>query len=435
MKILFRHDNPNFKNRIDYVLRFLEQHPLIKGRFTFVDSKSTDFDKKLYYGIEKGDAFFIPSQKVVFSGVLPIQERLLMNRYNYGEMQLYAIEQKKYAPQAFIKQRHFQFDLIETIFFHISRMEEYYCDSRDLDQYERMDAEKQILVRYKLQEQPVVDQLVWAFAQAMGLNLKPQATILKMTHDIDAIRKNNSFFGQMRTFAAALLKMRDIQRAKRVLEDKSQNPYDTFDWLLLENQNIEKEIYFLVGGTSKYDTPYDLKDPLSQKIIQLAKDRGYRIGIHPSYDTWKDKALMLSEKQKLEQEVDSTIKISRQHYLRFSFKDTSDILDALDIEKDASLGYGDRIGFRSGTGFPYHLYNFKEELPYLFLEEPLVFMESALLDLSGFDANKFEQIWSDFISSNKFNTMITFNFHNSRFYDSALSGIDLKRLYLNLTKG
>ena len=37
-----------------------------------------------------------------------------------------------------------------------------------------------------------------------------------MTHDIDFIEKKNGLYGQMRTVAAAILKMRDLQRVKRV---------------------------------------------------------------------------------------------------------------------------------------------------------------------------------------------------------------------------
>ena len=96
---------------------------------------------------------------------------------------------------------------------------------------------------------------------------------------------------------------------------------------------------------------------------------------------------------------------------------------------DESLGFPDRVGFRCGTGFPYHLYNFTKEKAYHFLEIPLVFMESALLRESGFNEDKLKEIWSSFLNENARNTMITFNFHNSRFYDAALSGINLEELY------
>ena len=47
----------------------------------------------------------------------------------------------------------------------------------------------------------------------------------------------------MRTVAAAILKMKDLQRAKRVLKDKAKNPFDTFDWLLLENGSRLKTLF------------------------------------------------------------------------------------------------------------------------------------------------------------------------------------------------
>jgi len=430
IKVYFKDDNPYFLRRIDYVLRFIERHPLIQGKIEFVREQAEDIDLKIYYGIEQSDAFYIPSQKVIFSNVLPSFDQVIMNRYDHRLMQLYAIEQKQKKNQTFINGNNFQFDLIETIFFHISRLEEVACRTNQLDQYERMHSKHQILVRYNLHQIPVVDHLVFAFAKAIGLDVKPMTTRFRMTHDIDFIEKKNGLYGQMRTVAAAILKMRDLKRAKRVLQDKTKNPFDTFDWLMLKNTKIEKVIYFLVGGTSKYDSHYDLNATTTQKAFRLAKERGYKIGIHPSYNTWKNLEMMTEEKTKLEKAIGSDIDISRQHYLRFSFKDTPDILEKLGITEDSSIGYGDLIGFRSGTGFPYYLYDFKNEKAYSFLEVPLVFMESAILEETNFKATELEKLWKDFLAKNSENTMITFNFHNSRFYDAALSGIALKELYL-----
>ncbi len=429
-KIFFQDDNPYFQKRIDYVLKFIEQHPLIQGKISFCREKETACDLKMYYGMEQKDAFYIPSQKAIFSNVLPAFDQFSINRYAFDLMQVYAIEQKQSSEQDFIDGNNFQFDLIETIFFHISRVEEYFCKSSELDQHERMHSKHQLLVRYQLHQIPVVDHLVFAFAKAIGLDVESQPTRFRMTHDIDFIEKKNGLLGQLRTVAAAVLKMRDLQRAKRVLEDKAKNPFDTFDWLMLKNVKMEKVIYFLMGGTSKYDSHYELNDPTTQKAFRLAKKRGYKIGIHPSYNTWKDPEMMAQEKIKLEKAIGSEIDISRQHYLRFSFKETPAILEKLGIKEDSTIGYGDRIGFRCGTGFPYYLYDFKNEKAHSFLEVPLVFMESALLEETSFNAETLEKLWKDFLSKNSENTMVTFNFHNSRFYDAALSGIRLKELYL-----
>ncbi len=432
IKILFKHDNPLFKNRIAYVLRFLEQHPLLGGRIAFIENENEHFDQKLFYGIEKGDAGYIPSQKVIFSKVLPVIENLCSNTYEYQQMQLYAFELKRRKPAPFIIEKHFQVDLIETIFFHITRFEEWFYQKGREDVHQRMASKHQFLVKHQLHHLPVVDHLVLAFGRAMGLSLENIPTRFRMTHDIDAVHKNNSILGKLRTSAAAILKMRDIDRAKKVVNNQSENPFDTFDYLLLDNKEIEKNIYFLVGGKTRYDTPYDLNDSIVQDAFKHAKKKGYKIGIHPSYDSLKNKSLFVEEIKKLETAIGETISVTRQHYLRFSFQHTATIIDELGLKEDSSLGFADRIGFRCGTGFPYHLYDFKNEQPFQFLEVPLVFMESALLAEANFNAELFEQIWIEFLAKNTTNTMITFNFHNSRFYDAALSGIDLKTLYLGL---
>jgi hypothetical protein len=169
-----------------------------------------------------------------------------------------------------------------------------------------------------------------------------------------------------------------------------------------------------------------------KKVIAISNKRGYQIGIHPSFESWKDLGMFLAEKQKLEEAIGKAVKISRQHFLRFSFPETAAIIDELGLEEDSTIGYAERIGFRCGTGFPYHLYDFKNERPYKFLEHPLVFMDSALFYESDHDPQKFETIWRGFLSQNKERTQITFNFHNSRFFDAFLYNLPLRRLYYEL---
>ena len=96
------------------------------------------------------------------------------------------------------------------------------------------------------------------------------------------------------------------------------------------------------------------------------------------------------------------------------------------------LGFADRNGFRCGTGFAYHLYDFENEKAYNFLETPLTVMDSALIREGQDNDQKINQILNDFINENRTNTKITFNFHNSRFFDSEVISIQLRTLYERL---
>ena len=149
--------------------------------------------------------------------------------------------------------------------------------------------------------------------------------------------------------------------------------------------------------------------PVFKKAIRICKERGYKVGIHPSYNSLNDSTLIRKEKNKLQDTIGEEVTLTRQHFLRFSFRHTPQIIQQLDLIEDSSIGFADRIGFRCGTGFAYHLYDFENEKAFNFLEMPLVFMDSALFTESKEDPESFLINWEDFISNNQFNTKITFN--------------------------
>ena len=182
------------------------------------------------------------------------------------------------------------------------------------------------------------------------------------------MKKFSTPYQLLRSFGKLLIEGKGLAAQKKLIsaywkvkgrEDK--DPFDTFDWLFSTCSWPQKIIYFMAGGITKYDNHYSIADQRIKDIIALAKNKDYSMGLHPGYAAWKNPDLFLKEKKKLEEVVGEEVKHSRQHFLHFSFADTPGILEANGIKSDSTLGYQDLIGFRCGTGFPYHLYNFKEE--------------------------------------------------------------------------
>ena len=66
------------------------------------------------------------------------------------------------------------------------------------------------------------------------------------------------------------------------------------------------------GGSSRNDEKYDVNAPLFKSIVQLAKLRGYEIGIHPSYNSYDDYEMITTEKNRLQQSIGGKISSSRQ---------------------------------------------------------------------------------------------------------------------------
>lgn len=435
IRIFFQDNNTVFKARINYVLNFIEAHPLIENKLKFSRDTTVTYDLTCNYGIPNSDGFFIPSQNFIFSDSHQNNfANLTTNAYAYQSLQLYSLSSQKENSTNFVKNKEFQFDIIETIFFHISRMEEWYCEERQLDDCDMMKSTEQFLVKNQLYHLPVIDHLIFAFANAIGLEITPQKTKFRITHDIDEVFQDPSLFSSIRRTGGILWRRQKLSAILKVWSAyyHQRNEYNTFDWMLTDQSNVEKCIYFLVGGTTKYDTPYAIDTKEMKSIFQLCKKRNYRIGIHPSFDCWRNNQLLKIEKEKLEQQINMPIVISRQHYLHFDFKKTPELLIQNKIKEDSSIGYRDLIGFRCGTGFGYHLYNFNEEAPFEFLEVPLIFMDSSLFKETNHDLEKTTERWNTFLEKNKFHTKITFNFHNSRFYDAHIHEIPLKKWYQKL---
>lgn len=440
MNILVENSTRKYQNRVDYVVDFINEHPLCP-KSVMISTRTQNHDFTIQYGRDSiANNFFIPSQGNIFSEVINESSQLSANKYLFNKTEIYSVELEQKNQGKFIIDKRFQFDLIETIFFHLSRYEEYHCKQELKDRWDMMRELEQFLVINKLEKQPVVDQIVKCFLESIGVVVPKQKSKIRITHDIDLITKFKSPLSFLRFNAYYIKNWRGFNSIRQLWGSysrcvfKNEKPYDVFDSLLLKNPG-EKEIYFLIGGNTPVDTPLDTKSEIFINAVKLSKERGYKIGIHPSYATWKDLNLFKSEKEILEQIIGDEITISRQHYLHFSFDNTIEILQSAGIQQDSTLGYNRRLGFRAGTGVGFKIYNLKSDESTEIIEKPLSLMDSSLFEESGFKSDKYTEIAEQFINTNEYDSEITCNFHNSRFDDAMMFGLPQQKLYKELTNG
>ena len=411
----------SFDKRVQYVFDFIQQHPLANQKVSFQFEHNA---KKLtiHYGDKKNAPFNIPAQKLLFSKTPPHPSQLIPNHFSHQNLLLYSVEKEKKDPKVFLTQNQFSFDIIETIFFHISRYEEYIEPAEMKKKWGMGQLENHFIPRNNLQETPIVDHLVYAFLDAIGAHPTKKKTTYRLTHDVDNPIKLPSFYKLIKASGRLLLIERKGLKAqwqlfntyRKIKQGAAKDPYDTFDWLF-RNESIEKVVYFMAGGITKFDNFFQIDSPVARRILQQAKEKGYKIGIHPSYEAYANEELYQKEKKKLEEVSGEKIVLARQHYLRFQFPKTADIIDNQGIIEDSTLGYRDMIGFRCGTGFGYRLYNFRKEAAYDFLETPLIIMEWSLIEQDKYDFKKIEKHLNTFLEKNQYLTKVTFLFHNSIF--------------------
>lgn len=397
---------------------------------------------KIFYGnkVEKisNNDFQIPAQSLIFSEIIYPSLTLFANSFQFEGFTLWSVEPQVLNHQQFIENQQFGFDIIEALFFHLSRYEEYHAPNFERDWNDELPAEKHFLVQNRLNHQAVVDQLVHCFLESLGFEMEKKKTTFRLSHDIDVLQKYPDSWASLRAVGSAAWHQKTFHAVKKIIvawyqtkHRKSKDPYDSFDYLLT-NLAIEKVIYFMAGGQTKFDNFYDIEDVETQKIIQRAIESGYRIGLHPSYDCYLREDLFLSEKAKLEAVVGQKIEAVRMHYLRFRFPKTIEIMDKCGIKEDSTMGYQNLFGFRCGTGFAYRLFNFETKKSADFWETPMVIMDGGLLEEAEYDIALAKSILDKFLAQNMFLTRITFNFHNSIFNPARVNCKELKDFYLEI---
>ena len=423
--------------RTKYVLDFIQNHPLAEGKISFVFSETSQFDATRTYGIgeNSNSALIRIPQGDLYQSIDAQNLPCFANSYTYNGHDLYDVAYQKKNAAPFINAGTLSFDIIQTIFFHISRIEEVVCPVDKKDIHGRMYSHEQFLVKNGLHHIPVVDHLVFCFLEVLGVQPSSPKTVFRLTSDIDMVRKYLAVPPFRSTYKYVFEKPSRKSLFKlwrsyiKTKMRKQKDPYNNFEWLFSCGKEVEKVVYFLVGGRSKYDKPFAKINKSFVEIVNIAIKKGWEIGIHPSYTTVNDGKLLKKEKELLEEICGIEINQSRQHFLRFSIPETAALMDEMGMKEDSSLGYPDRIGFRCATGFPYHLYNFEEEAPYQFIEVPLVVMDVGLLREGDNNNEKVLRIWEDFLAINSHRTQITFNFHNSIFFDTELDGINMYKFY------
>ena len=143
-----------------------------------------------------------------------------------------------------------------------------------------------------------------------------------------------------------------------------------------EKYNVRTWNFMLADsyGIGRYSSRYGIKWKTSGEIVESILESGNEIGLHGSYfagdmDSYKEEA------ENLGTVSGKKIISHRNHYLRFKPDKVWDQLDKAGIKYDFSVGYSDRMGFRSGISTSYFPYNPLNSSVSNVKAIPLIFME------------------------------------------------------------
>lgn len=344
------------------------------------------------------------------------------------------------------KEIHCSIDIIATAFYLLSLENERQTDKRDnLDRFNQSCSS----TGDQIYKYPIVDQYLLLFKRFLKEAAKYNHQVefknrwpnnhtfaLVLSHDVDRIRTW--------TYSKAKRTMKESWR-KRSYNELLTKPFSLLYSLLLKENwsgnfkyinNMENRhggnstFFFTAKRRSSLDPKYSLNWGRLEKGIAIIKNNGGKIGLHGSLLSSEKAEYLVEEKELIEEKTGIKIKGNRQHYLRFDINKSFDFFEKAELGYDSTLGFANELGFRCGTSLPYHPFCIKRKKPYLFLEVPLILMDTVLSLESKLYLNR-NEAWNiiEWYLQNVFRTgfCLTINWHNNNINKADVFGYS--RLY------
>ena len=229
-----------------------------------------------------------------------------------------------------------------------------------------------------------------------------------LTHDVDAVAKTApirikqslfELFNSVRFFFSAnpWLSFHAIKRFVRILF-RTPN-YDHLNQVAEFEKKIGvRSTFFFHCRRKKRSTSKWFMDPgyfLTPEILEFIQTRnqeGFKFGIHPSFFSWKNPDEIRYERELFENTTNLYVDTIRQHWLRFSWKNTWKAQIQAGLKYDMTLGFNDSPGFRTGAALEYHPWSLHENSVLEILTCPLILMDSHLYSYQGFHDSQRKEV-------------------------------------------
>lgn len=317
----------------------------------------------------------------------------------------------------------FPFDIFAASFYLLSRYEEYLPFTKDL--YGRYPHTASLAFQQGFLDKPLVNYWLQDLKKVLqgmfpGLELREPAFRFLPTYDIDeafAFRHK----GWLRNTGGWL---RDLFRGNLeqcrqrllVLKGKQHDPYDAFETMDdLHQQYALSPLYFFLLASKRGRVDKNT-DPSGEAIQQLVRRIAavYQTGIHPSWQSGDEEALLISEKKQLQSHTGKPVTISRQHYLRFTLPEGYRRLLAAGILEDHSMGYGMVNGFRASVASPFYWYDLQQESSTALLLYPFCYMDAnSFYELKHTPAQALEEMMMYYREVKNVNGLLITLWHNT----------------------
>jgi peptidoglycan/xylan/chitin deacetylase (PgdA/CDA1 family) len=232
---------------------------------------------------------------------------------------------------------------------------------------------------------------------------------LALSHDVDRTYKG---FQHIYYIALAAWRRQPRLLKQHMLSFRDQlrgdNPYWNFQRIMkLEDRLGVRSTFFFLHETGRprltsfqswvlFNGRYNIQDSRIVQVIKELERGGWEIGLHGSYYSANDAALLKMEKETLERIVGHKIIGTRQHWLQLTIPETWEIQAQLGLVYDSTIGYSRRTGLRWSTSHPFYPVHPQTRAEIPVLQIPFALMDRPLM--SSPDPWAEAQKWIDFVA-------------------------------------
>ncbi len=317
----------------------------------------------------------------------------------------------------------FPFDIFSAAFYLLSRYEEYLPHEKDM--YGRYAHTNSLAFKEGFLDTPLINfwlqelkTALWAVYPELSFRYTPFKFI--PTYDID-VAYSYRHKGWKRNLGGGMKELIKGQWAALkqridVLAGKKPDPFDAYEWLdsLHLYCRMKPYYFFLAAAHSK---GVDKNIPPSgkglQELVQYHAG-GYRVGIHPSWQSGDDEQLLREELEWMETMTEKTITRSRQHYIRFTLPGTFRRLQKYGIDQEFSMGYGSINGFRASVASSFYWYDLEKEKETNLRLFPFCFMDAnSFYEQGDTPAEAMTQLMHYYRQIRRVNGLMVTIWHNS----------------------
>ena len=383
---------------LDYVID-ISNDPVIK-----IKIKGDDSDKVL---VIENILFNMPSDNWLKKSSLPISPLSSWDvledlpEVKLCENSIPIIYGKNLSNGKYLKQDensiHLGLDVFGSCFFMLTRYEEIVVEERDI--HERFTTKASLAYKEKFLTRPIVNEyieILWTTIKRLWPRLERKEYTYKvlLTHDVDHpfVVYDQDWHQILRNIAGDVINRKDIRLAVqrircKIKDDPNLDPANTFDFImnLSEKYGLNSEFYFITEPTAGPldGSGYSIENPQICSLMKRIYQRGHRIGLHASYNSFKspnktrrefERLIHIAEKLGIKQDSWG----GRQHYLRWENPVTWQNWEDAGINYDTTLSFADYVGFRTGTCYEYPVYNLLTRKELKLKEKPLIVMDGTL---------------------------------------------------------